>query len=644
MLNLGILAHVDAGKTSLTERLLFDAGAITTMGAVDSGSTQTDRMALERRRGITIRSAVATFTTGDTEIHLIDTPGHPDFIAEVERALGVLDGAILVVSAVEGVQAQTRILMRTLRAASVPTLLFVNKIDRRGARHHDLLADIRRLLSPTAIALSEPADLGTPVAAATPRRPNDTELAEALAEHSDTVLASYLDGSVPDDLLHKELLAQVHAALVHPVYFGSAITGAGIDGLLAGITEFLPPARGDDGDPLDGTVFAIERDAAGGRSAVVRLFTGSLGIRDRVTFSRRDTAGTLVRAAGKATGVRAANGRSGRVGAGGIAYVTGLPGIRVGDRVGSATATAPPLPRFRPPTLETVVTPKDHGGAAELFRALSRLAEQDPLIDLHYSPEQRSITVSLYGEVQRQVIAARLAEEFGIEASCSPPTTICVEQPVGIGYGRERIGRTVIPAGVGFRVEPGLPDSGGQFALGVERGSLPRAFMTAIEETVHATLRAGLHGWQVVDCLVTVTHTAYYSPVTTAGHFRDLTPLALMTALRRAGSVVREPWDRVELEVPAESLSGTLGAIVRCGGLPEEPHTHGDSCTVSAELSSAGVRALERRLPDITGGAGVLTSRFCGYRPVRGQVPVRPRTDHNPLDRDEYLLHVLGAK
>ena len=162
MLNLGILAHVDAGKTSLTERLLFDAGVITTVGAVDAGNTQTDRMDLERRRGITIRSAVATFQAGDTEIHLIDTPGHPDFIAEVERALGVLDGAILVLSAVEGVQAQTRVLMRTLAAARVPTLLFVNKIDRRGARH--LLADIRRHLTPTAIAVSAPTDLGTPSA------------------------------------------------------------------------------------------------------------------------------------------------------------------------------------------------------------------------------------------------------------------------------------------------------------------------------------------------------------------------------------------------------------------------------------------------------------------------------------------------
>ena len=147
-LNLGILAHVDAGKTSLTERLLFDNGAIPELGSVDAGSTRTDTGELERERGITIRSAVATFATGDLQVNLVDTPGHPDFIAEVERALSVLDGAVLVLSAVEGIQAQTRVLMRSLRRMRLPTLVFVNKIDRTGARYDGLLADIRRKLGP----------------------------------------------------------------------------------------------------------------------------------------------------------------------------------------------------------------------------------------------------------------------------------------------------------------------------------------------------------------------------------------------------------------------------------------------------------------------------------------------------------------
>src|SRR4051795_701640 len=160
-LNLGILAHVDAGKTSLTERLLYAAGVIDELGSVDDGSTQTDSLALERARGITIKSAVASFAVDGVTVNLIDTPGHPDFIAEVERALRVLDGAVLVVSAVEGVQAQTRVLMRTLRRLDIPTLLFVNKIDRSGARETSLLRDITRRLTDRAIAVSTVHDLGT---------------------------------------------------------------------------------------------------------------------------------------------------------------------------------------------------------------------------------------------------------------------------------------------------------------------------------------------------------------------------------------------------------------------------------------------------------------------------------------------------
>jgi ribosomal protection tetracycline resistance protein len=243
-----------------------------------------------------------------------------------------------------------------------------------------------------------------------------------------------------------------------------------------------------------------------------------------------------VRSAGKATLVRPPRGRPGRVGAGGIAYVTGLRGVRVGDRLGSATA-APVLPRFRPPTMETVVTARD---APLLFHALSELAEQDPLIDVRPGGPGE-LTVSLYGEVQQEVIAARLSEEYGVEAEFSASRVVCVERPVGVGHWLEEIGKNPFAATVGLRVEPGPVDSGVRYRLAVERGSLPRAFMTAIEDTVHATLRAGPHGWQVVDCLITLTHTGYWSPVTVGGDFRDLTPLVLMAALHAAGTVVCEP-------------------------------------------------------------------------------------------------------
>ena len=221
-LNLGILAHVDAGKTSLTERLLHAAGVIDEIGSVDRGTTRTDSLELERRRGITIKAAVTAFPLGATSVNLVDTPGHPDFIAEVERTLGVLDGAVLVVSAVEGVQAQTRVLMRAIRRLGLPTVLFVNKADRAGADPERVLAEISAKLTPAAFPLGGIADAGTRAA----RFVSDVPELRRLG-------------------LWRQLVADSRRAAVHPVYFGSAITGAGIPELMAGIEQLLPHSAGD---------------------------------------------------------------------------------------------------------------------------------------------------------------------------------------------------------------------------------------------------------------------------------------------------------------------------------------------------------------------------------------------------------------
>lgn len=237
-LNLGIVAHVDAGKTSLTERVLFETGVIDHVGGVDSGDTQTDTDDIERERGITIRSAVVSFTLGDVDVNLVDTPGHADFIAEVERALRILDGAVLVVSAVEGVQAQTRLLMRTLRAMRIPTLLFVNKIDRTGARLTGLVDDIRAALTERVVLMSAVTDLGTTAAQAGTRPFGDTafvdELTEVVATDDETVLTRWLDSpaDVTDDERRTLLADRVRAVAAHPVFAGSAITGAGVRELM----------------------------------------------------------------------------------------------------------------------------------------------------------------------------------------------------------------------------------------------------------------------------------------------------------------------------------------------------------------------------------------------------------------------------
>lgn len=236
MLNLGILAHVDAGKTSLTERLLHSVGVIDEIGSVDDGNTQTDSLALERQRGITIKSAVVSFAVDDVTVNLIDTPGHPDFIAEVERVLSVLDGAVLVISAVEGVQAQTRVLMRTLRRLRIPTLVFVNKIDRGGACPERVL-DAAARLTPAIVPMGEVRAQGTRDARFDlfDEARLGALLLDLLCEHDDALLAAYVEGRVSYDLIRAALVRQTGQALVHPVFFGSAVTGAGVDELIAGI-------------------------------------------------------------------------------------------------------------------------------------------------------------------------------------------------------------------------------------------------------------------------------------------------------------------------------------------------------------------------------------------------------------------------
>ena len=247
-LNLGILAHVDAGKTTLSERLLFTAGAIDHVGSVDAGTTQTDSLDLERERGITIRSAVASFLVGDLAVNLVDTPGHPDFIAEVERVLAVLDGAVLVVSAVEGVQPQTPLLFRALQRLRVPTLIFVNKIDRAGADDGRILGELRRRLSPAVVAMEIVQGSGTRAAAVEPFGPEDPAyrmaLTEVLAEHDEAIMSAYVadESSLSDQHLRNELGGQTRRGTVHPVYFGSASLGTGVGELLAG--DRRTPPRG----------------------------------------------------------------------------------------------------------------------------------------------------------------------------------------------------------------------------------------------------------------------------------------------------------------------------------------------------------------------------------------------------------------
>ncbi len=643
-LNLGILAHVDAGKTTLTERLLYASGVIGQLGSVDAGTTQTDSLPLERRRGITIKSAVAAFAIADTAVNLIDTPGHPDFIAEVDRVLNVLDGVVLVISAVEGVQPQTRILMRSLQRLRIPALLFVNKIDRPGARADGVLAEISARLRVDGIAMGRVRSGGQHDAGFSPSGADDagfrTRLTELLADSDEELLAAYVqnEAGVSYDRLRAALAAQTRRGRLYPVFLGSAITGAGIEPLMASIAELLPVAAADAEGPASGSIFKIERGGGGEKISYVRMFAGTVRVRERLPYG----AGRADKVTGLAVFDRGPAVQRQAVCAGQIGKLWGLAGARVGDRIGGIAHDSA-AGQFPPPTLESAVIPSDPGDGHRLRVALGQLAEQDPLINVRQDDERHEIYVSLYGEVQKQVIQSTLADDFHIGVSFRETTMICIERPVGTASALEVLQSDAHPysATVGLRIEPAPIGTGVEFRLEVEPRLLPLYiyktagdFVDAMTQYVRRTLEQGLHGWRVTDCVVTMHECGYYvgdgqgkrvlpTPRTTAADFRKLTPLVLTDALKQAGTVVCQPMTHVRLELPAARIGGVLSALARLGADVHTPQLHGDLSVVATTLPSAQVRGLQEQLPGLTGGEGALEASFGGYQPVHGNTPSR---------------------
>jgi ribosomal protection tetracycline resistance protein len=562
-LTLGVLAHVDAGKTTLTERLLVAAGVLAEPGSVDAGSTHTDTMALERRRGITIRAAVVSFEVDGTTVNLVDTPGHSDFIAEVERALSLLDGAVLVVSAVEGVQAQTLVLMRALQRLGIATVVFVNKVDRAGADPELVELEVRERLDPDV-----------------------------------------------------------------PVLFGSALTGRGVAELLHALPDLLPGREPSPDGPAAGLVFKIDRDEAGGKEVVALLRSGTLHVRDRLDLGRGDPA--------RVTGLRRFH-RGGldtvtEASAGHVVVLRGLDAARIGDGFGAGAAGV--AQQFARPSLATVVEPLDERERPALYAALDRLAEQDPLISLRVDDATRELRLSLYGEVQQQVIGSLLEEEYGVAVRFRDTAMICTERLGGTGAAVEVIGTDPNPylATVGLRVEPAPVGSGVDYGLEVELGSMPPAFFTAVETGVRSALLHGNHGWEIPDARVRMTHSGYWarqshahgtfdkSMSSTAGDFRDLTRVLMARSIARAGTVVCEPIHRFELEVPTDALGPTLALLAQAGGVPltTEPRAEsGSSLVVTGDVPADAVHRLTLMLPDVTRGEGVLSSRLDHFRPQR---------------------------
>jgi ribosomal protection tetracycline resistance protein len=460
-------------------------------------------------------------------------------------------------------------------------------------------------------------------------------LYERLAEQDEALLAAFVGGRAPAFAeLRAALAAQTRGGRLHPVFFGSAITGAGVEALRTQIPELLPSPQADPSAPLGGSVFKVERGAAGERIAYVRLWDGQVDVRERIAVHGEDRRITRIELFHDGATKSVDTLPAGRIG-----KLWGLGDIRIGDPLGEPRRR--PLRHFASPTLETVVRPARPSEKGRLFAALAQLAEQDPLIALRQDDLRGEIAVSLYGEVQKEVIRDTLAADFHVEAQFDETTPICIERLAGEGASLWEPPYPFL-ARVGLRVAPRPPGAGVDFKLEVDVGSMPAAFFTAVEDAVRQTLRQGLSGWEIPDAFVAMTHVIRYRhfAASTPAEHRRLTPLALMQAVKRAGTVVCEPIDQFTLSAPEVSLAALLPELARLEAEMHGQASQGRTAVIEGEIAVRHVHALRQRLPLLTQGEGVLETAFSHHRPVKGDVPVRARTDANPLNLKDYLQNL----
>lgn len=643
MCNIGILAHVDAGKTTLTEQMLFASGALRAAGSVDSGTAQTDWLQVERGRGISVRSSSVVLEWKDVSFHLIDTPGHADFAGEVERALQVLDGALLLVSAVEGVQAYTELLWEALRALGLPAVVMINKIDRAGADVQRVQDELSERFGNVFFPLNRPVNSGSrdcsvePVDYALPGE--SEELTALLAEYDDGACEAYLEGRplAPETLLAtaRRLCGQ---GKLFPVVAGAAQHGVGVSALLDVLSLWLPGASGDEAAPVSGVVYKVEHDRAMGKAAHVRLFTGCIRNRDSVRIAGVEQKVTQIRRvfAGRQSDV-------GEIRAGEIAALYGLSSARTGDLVGAPAVCRPP--QLAAPLLKVQAAPEDPARLPELVQALGELSEEDPLLDLEWVPEERELHLKITGPIQLEILSALLRDRYGLTVSFTPPSVIYKETPSRAGEGYERY---TMPkpcwAVLRFAIEPGPRGSGLQYHSEVGERALLKRYQNHVAQCLPEALRQGLYGWEVTDLRVTLTGGEHHLQHTHPLDFFVATPMAILNGLQNTGTDFLEPMLQVRLRAQEELLGRVIGDVTQMRGSFDAPVLRGGQFILEAALPAAEALDYPTRFAVLTGGRGVYASRYAGYAlcPRELAKPTK-RRGVNPLDRAKWILHARQA-
>lgn len=680
-LNLGILAHVDAGKTTLTERMLYAAGSIREAGSVDDGSTRTDSLSVERERGISVRTATASLRWHGKTVNIVDTPGHVDFAGEVERCLGALDIAIIVVSAPDGVRAHTENILRALDLCHTPRVLFVNKIDRAGAEQSApdsavLSAALRRVTGAemTYMNAQYVSDIAT-ARATVHLRPIAEAATEALAEFDPEAEEAFLTDTVlSDDAAREKLCAAIRDCRVTPILWGCAKNGTGVTELLDFCTDFMPDAADRASDALSGVIFKIEHDRTMGKLAYIRLFGGSLKSRDSVTLidpaAQTDPATAdpepddavpveddTPAAPWKITQIRRADvqngGRfvdAGSVTAGDIGVLCGLTGAKCGNFVGEVTGNT--TARLAHPLLSVQVRPtaeeeaKMPGEALpSLANAMRELSEEEPYLDAKWENGQSEIVVHLTGGVQQEILENLLWERYGKRAVFSKPTVIYKETPTreGIAYADYTMPKpcwavvqfkfTPMPRGYGVSYHGRLPSN-----------QLFYRYQSHIRRSFRECLAQGLHGWEVTDFRCDLIGGEHHTIHTHPLDFFVCTPMAFMNGLVNCGTTLLEPLMRWRITCPMELSGKILSQVTNLRGTYDTPVVAGDTASMEAILPLATTMHFPIWLASTTSGKAACASDFYGYSECPpGEMHETPRRGVNPLDRARWILYCRGA-
>ncbi len=618
--NIGILAHVDAGKTTLTERLLYNCGAILKLGKVDDGTTTTDSMELEKKRGITIKSTTTSFYYKDCKINILDTPGHMDFIAEVERSFFVLDGAILVISAKEGIQSQTRVIFHMLKKLNIPTILFVNKLDRLGVDLNQLYDEIKELLTDD-IAIMQKATLENNIEI---KDIEENELYDIILNKDDDLLEKYIsDVNIDNDEYINSLIKQVHNCKIFPLFHGVSSLGIGIDQLLNGILKYLPCFKFNENDLFSGYIYKITRDEKLLKECYMKVLSGNIKVRECVKINNDPEKQIKIKNLHSVE-----NGKvypKDEIAAGDVAVLYNTPELKIGDILGDYGFN-PPNINFNKAMLKTSVTPANKEDRPKLINALMDFSEEDPFLHLNISNSLEEMTIDIFGKVQIEIVKDLLFERYGLNVSFGPLKTIYKERPNKISEGIIHMGDFPNPyyGSIGLKIEPLPLGSGLIFNSEVSLGYLSPSFQNAVKESVINACKQGLYGWEVTDLKVTFYHGVYSSPVSTPSDFRHLTPYVLDQALRKCGTELLEPFLDFEIEVPAIYSSKAIFDIGQKRGIIDKMNFNDDVVFLNGKVPADTSMDYGNEIISYTEGKGVFYSKFSGYDIYKGELIMSP--------------------